>query len=131
MKENIVNLHFMTEGQSPILLFVEQYLVEFGQSISRSAMERYLKDLGACDKRIYLAPSLSIKQKMQRLKFVLELLEHRGHGQYSFRKECRIHVDEKWFFVQELKQKVRFLPCEKRPIDIVIDTQPPQSPDLN
>ena len=115
MKENIVNLHFMTEGQSPILLFVEQYLVEFGQSISRSAMERYLKDLGACDKRIYLAPSLSVEQKMQRLKFVLELLEHRGHGQYSFRKECRIHVDEKWFFVQELKQKVRFLPCEERP----------------
>lgn len=33
----------------------------------------------------------------------------------QFKKEIRIHVDEKWFFVQELKQKVRYLPCEERP----------------
>ena len=58
MTENIVNLHFMTEGGSGIELFCEQYLIEFGVSISRSSMERYLIHLGASDKRIYLAPSI-------------------------------------------------------------------------
>ena len=115
MTENIVNLHFMTEGGSGIELFCEQYLIEFGVSISRSSMERYLIHLGASDKRIYLAPLLSDKQRMLRLKFILGLIEHAGNGHYRFIKEIRIHIDEKWFFVQELKQKVRYLPCEVRP----------------
>jgi hypothetical protein len=115
MRENIVNLHFMTEGQSPVDLFCAQYLAEFGVSVSRSSMERYLADLGAADKSIYLAPALSDKQRMQRLEFILGLVHHSGHGLYVFRKEVRIHVDEKWFFVQELKMKVRYLPCEERP----------------
>ena len=50
MKENIIDLHFMTEGQSPIGLFIEQYQSEFGMTISRSAMERYLKEIGASQK---------------------------------------------------------------------------------
>jgi transposase len=115
MKENIIDLHFMTEGQSPIGLFIEQYQSEFGMTISRSAMERYLKEIGASQKVIYLAPALSSKQRLQRMEFVLGLIEHRGHGSRQFKKEIRIHVDEKWFFVQELKQKVRYLPCEERP----------------
>lgn len=115
VKENIIDLHFLTEGQSPIGLFIEQYQSEFGVAISRSAMERYLKEIGASEKVIYLAPSLSNKQRFQRMDFVLSLIEHRGHGSFQFRKEVRIHVDEKWFFVQELKQKVRYLPCEERP----------------
>ena len=115
MKENIIDLHFLTEGQSPIGLFIEQYQSEFGVSISRSAMERYLKDIGASEKVIYLAPSLSSKQRCQRLEFIFGLMEHRGNGLMQFKKEIRIHVDEKWFFVQELKQKVRYLPCEERP----------------
>ena len=115
MRENIVNLHFLTEGASPLDLFVEQYETEFGVVISRSAMERYLAELGASTKRIYLAPSLSDKQRCKRLEFILGLIIHNGHGVYSFKKEIRIHVDEKWFFVQELQQKVRYLPCEERP----------------
>jgi hypothetical protein len=115
MRENIVDLHFKTEGQSAIELFCEQYLVEFGMSISRSSMERYLSDLGADTKRIYLAPSLSLQQRIQRLDFVFGLILHDGHGLYSFIKECRIHADEKWFWCQELHQMVRYLPCEVRP----------------
>ena len=115
MTENIVNLHFMTEGGSGIELFCEQYLIEFGVSISRSSMERYLIHLGASDKRIYLAPLLSDKQRMLRLKFILGLIEHADNGHYRFIKQFRIHIDEKWFFVQELQQKVRYLPCEVRP----------------
>ena len=115
IRENIVDLHFMTEGQSPIGLFIEQYQSEFGVTISRSAMERYLKEIGASDKVIYLAPALSLKQRIARMDFIFGLIEHAGHGQYLFKKELRIHVDEKWFFVQELKQKVRYLPCEDRP----------------
>jgi transposase len=115
MKENIIDLHFMTEGQSPIGLFIEQYQSEFGMTISRSAMDRYLKEIGASQKVIYLAPALSSKQRLQRMEFVLGLIEHRGHGSRQFKKEIRIHVDEKWFFVQELKKKVRYLPCEERP----------------
>lgn len=44
--------------ESVIDIFCEQYLVQFGEDISRSAMERYLSDLGANSKRIYLAPML-------------------------------------------------------------------------
>ena len=47
MRENIINLHFMTEGAPPVEIFVGQYESEFGEVISRSAMERYLTDLGA------------------------------------------------------------------------------------
>ena len=71
MRENIVDLHFMTEGSSPIELFVEQYDSEFSQKISRSAMERYLLDIGACSKVVYLAPALTLKHKISMLLPVL------------------------------------------------------------
>jgi transposase len=103
VQENIIDLHFLTEGTSPIELFIEQYQSEFGTTISRSAMERYLKEIGASQKVIYLAPSLSANQRFQRMKFILGLIEHRGNGSMQFKKEVRIHVDEKWFFVQDLK----------------------------
>ena len=120
MRQNIIDLHFLTEGSSPVDLFVEQYEAEFGELISRSAMERYLSDLAASTKRVYLAPSLSDKQRCQRLKFILGLIVNHGHGVFRFRKEVRIHVDEKWFFVQELQQKVRYLPCEERPKERIV-----------
>jgi hypothetical protein len=78
-------------------------------------MERYLLDLGASTRRIYLAPSLSLQQRIQRLEFVFGLIQYDGHSNYSFRKEWRIAVDEKWFWCQELNQLVRYLPCEVRP----------------
>ena len=34
---------------------------------------------------------------------------------YEFKKQYRFHIDEKWFYTQELKQKRRHLPCEGRP----------------
>ena len=126
MRENIIDLHFLTGGQSPIGLFIEQYQSEFGTVISRSAMERYLKDIGASGKVIYLAPALSAKQRYQRMDFIFGLIAHRGHGVMQFKKDIRIHVDEerpkeRSVIHKSHIKKIMFLAAIGRPETFVVD----------
>jgi hypothetical protein len=110
--QNLTDLHFMTEGNLPIDQFCELYEMEFDQHMCRHTMDKYLNEIGCKSIMTYVKPSLSPKQRLARLKFILRLISGDGHGHYQFIVEFRFHVDEKWFYEVAIRQKKRKFECE-------------------
>jgi hypothetical protein len=118
MKENIIDLHIMTGGELAVWRFAKQYEAEFGVRIPEETMRRYLLKMGATNTRSYLAPTLSVQQRIDRLKFIQKRLvwvnQHKG---WRFKEEPNtvyLHSDEKWFYTEQLKTLARVLPdCGK------------------
>ena len=101
VKENIIDLHILTGGKLAVWRFAEQYEAEFGLRICRETMARYLKKMGATAARTYLAPTLSIKQRLERLKFIQGKLELVNQHSWRFKmppNTVYLHSDEKWFY---------------------------------
>ena len=87
---------------------------------SNDTICRYLKQLGVSIHKSYIKPSLTVKQKIQRLEFVLGKLGPANQDARFrfFRDEKKtIHVDEKWFYVIQVKKRVRLFPGEEFPDD--------------
>ena len=92
---------------------------KFGNAISPSTISRYGKKMGAKMCISYIKPSLSIKQKIESLEFIVGKVEHTGHGYYRFVDQKHVnHVDEKLFHSEKSKSKIRMFPCD----DITLTT---------
>ena len=116
MRENIIDLHMMSEGTLSVWRFAKLYEAEFGEPIHERSMARYLKQMGATDCRTYLAPMLSTKQRLDRLEFIEKKVEWSGH-EWRFKKPNAVvvHSDEKWFYTEQLKTVKRWFPGMERP----------------
>jgi transposase len=75
IRVNIIDLHVMTGGKLAELRFARKYEEEFGVKISQQTIGNWLKEMGATKHRTYLAPALSDKQKLERLKFISGKIE--------------------------------------------------------
>lgn len=83
----------------------------FKSTLPKETLRRWTKKLGMKTRRSYVKPLLRMKHRAQRLRFILEKLDKKGH----FKKEnMTIHVDEKWFYLTRVKGKVRITPNEPR-----------------
>ena len=88
----------------------EQYLTQFGVRFHKRTIQRYLKLLGRTTSTLFVKPTLSFQHRLARLQFILDLIEHRGHGVYRFTDlRLELHVDEKWFYVVKIKKRVRII----------------------
>ena len=117
--ENIIDLHhlcLMEEDQVSDAEFTLLYNENFGTTFAKSTLQSYMHKLGIVVRSIYLKPTLTLAQKLGRLHFALDLVEHRGHGIYKFIDlKYEVHIDEKWFYVVRLKRKVRLRPEDDLP----------------
>jgi len=88
----------------------EQYFIQFGVKFCKRTIQNYLKILGRTTSTLFIKPTLSFKHQLTRLQFILDLIEHRGHGIYRFIDlRLELHVDEKWFYVVKIKKRVRII----------------------
>jgi hypothetical protein len=71
---------------------------------------RYLKLMGVKNRSSPVKPLLTNDQKIRRMKFVISQLDNSGTKFKSF--ENTVHVDESWFFVSKLVDRVKSIPGE-------------------
>jgi hypothetical protein len=116
VKENLIDLHNLTQGKLTIRQLSEEYWNEFGVWISKSTMQRYMDKLGQTLHSSYVKPTLTNVQVLNRIQFILQhFIYHAGHGIYRFRcTKHWVHLDEKWFYMTRLKTKRRKLPDDDR-----------------
>lgn len=115
IEEQMTALHFISEGKLTYSEFYRQFLEMFELVVSEVTMYRWCLDIGIKEHRTYLAPSLTDAQKLARLKFIFNLIVHRGHNVYEFVEENRIHVDEKWFYVAPVKERIKTIEGQSPP----------------
>ena len=97
VKENITQIHETCKGSLTLIAMSATYLEQFGNAISPSTISRYVKKMGAKMCTSYIKPSLSIKQKIAGLEFIVGKVEHTGHEYCRFVDQKHVnHVDEKW-----------------------------------
>ena len=105
---NIFDLNEMTKGTLSVRAMSYHYFIEFGEEIPQTTMQRYLNAMKVKYRSSYVKPTLTEHHKINRLEFILSLVEHRGAG--IFRFICLknwLHLDEKWFYVTKLNTRVR------------------------
>ena len=116
IRENIKQLNGSTEGDLTIREFAAAYELEFHQEMAKSTMARWLKLMGESYVSFYINPLLSEEHRLNRLLFIQAKFKHAGNGVYKFDDQLnRVHVDEKWFYVDRVERKKRILPGEPMP----------------
>ena len=127
--ENVIDIHnlcLMEEDGVTDQTFTDIYNENFDTNFSTSTMQRYMNQLGLKVKSMYVKPTLSLVQKIARLRFVIGLIQHCGHGIYRFIDlKYEVHLDEKWFYVVRLKRKVRLLAEDEMPAPITAQHKSP------
>ena len=81
-------------------------LLQMGHAIGRSSIHRYLEQMDVKTKTQYIKPMLSEKHKLARLKYVLDKVDTTQKGMWVPQLET-IHVDESWFYMRQLKYKLK------------------------
>jgi hypothetical protein len=65
-----------------------------------------MKLMGDSYLSFYINPTLSDSQRNELLRFICDKLHHVGNNIYKFHDQLdRVHVDEKWFYVDSIKGK--------------------------
>ena len=101
----------MLRGQGNRELFHKTYVRLFHDGHDFpciGTVEGWLKQAGACVRRVDAKPAVSKRQKLQRIEWVYDKLKGAADGQFTFKQpEITIWVDEKWFYLRPTTAKVR------------------------
>jgi hypothetical protein len=88
---------------------------DLGYNIPTSSCYRYLKGIGAVTTSSWVKPSLTFQNKMHRLRWVLKQIDSSNPEDLKFlSQENKIHIDEKWFYLERLRVRRRVIPGEDR-----------------
>ena len=118
IEKNIVKLNRKTKGRLGIRELAHAYKEEYGIKMPKSTMHRYSFLIGMYNVDSYLKTHLTIKQIVNRVKFVLALLGSHNQSVSTFGDQnLTIHIDEKWFYVMPMKRKIRMYPEDEYPGD--------------
>ena len=118
IERKIQKLNKKTNGKLGIRDLAVELKKEYGIDIAYSTMHRYCVSIGMYNVDSYLKPHLSLKQMVNRINYVVGLLEvHNQHIRRFGTHELTIHIDEKWFYVVPLKRKIRLYPGDEYPGD--------------
>ena len=108
----------MTKGRLGIRELAHAYEEEYGIKMPKSTMHRYCFLIGLYNVDSYLKPHLTIKQVVNRVKFVLDLLGSHNQSVSTYGDQnLAIDIDEKWFYVVPMKRKIRMYPEDEYPGD--------------
>lgn len=94
---------------------LEAALEELGCRIPSTSCYRYLKSIGAKTISSFTKPTLTDENKMQRLRWVLKQIITTDPTRLTFlSQKDRIHIDEKWFYLERLRVKRQVIPGQPR-----------------
>jgi hypothetical protein len=94
---------------------LREAVLELGYEISPSSCFRYLKSIGAETTSSWVKPRLVLECRMKRLRWVLKQINKVNPEKLIFiSQESRIHIDEKWFYLERLRVRRRVIPGEIR-----------------
>jgi hypothetical protein len=87
-------------------------LEQLGHTFALRTVQQFLKKLKSTITKVWVKPHLTEEQKQKRLRWVLDKAD-RSHGldrtQYK-NGENTVHVDESWFYLQDVSSKMKILP---------------------
>jgi hypothetical protein len=104
----------------PVRSIVSKLFMDHNIVRGNATIHRYLKELGVKVVNSFIKPSLTVKQKIDRLEFVLGKLQAEdpdSEFRYFYAEWKTLHADEKWFYVIRMHKKIRLFPGEGRPDD--------------
>ena len=117
IEKRLRKLNRDSKGRLPLRQLTDLYNSKLGK-IAQSTVHHYLKKSGAFLVDSYIKPALTPGNKRARIAFILERVSNPNGRNPKFKEmNNRIHVDEKWFFLQKTKRKVRLVPGEEFPGD--------------
>ena len=115
VSENLVDLHFLTEGRYSCLSLSVRYEEEFGAYTAPGTLCRHYRGLGVTVTRSYLKPLLKPVHRVARANCVLSPTERLGHGVCRLLPPGnRVRVDERWSYTEQLRVCQKRLPEEDR-----------------
>ena len=118
IEKNIAKLNRKTKGKLGIRELAHAYEEEYGIKMPKSTMHRYCFLIGMYNVDSYLKPHLTIKQMINRVKFVLALLRNHNQSVSTFGDQnLTIDIGEKWFYVVPMKRTIRMCPEDEYPGD--------------
>ena len=118
IEKNIAKLNRKTKGRLGIRELAHAYEDEYGIRTPKSTMHRNCFLVGMYNVDSYLKPHLTIKQMVNRVKFVLALLgSHNQSVSTLGDQKLTIDIDEKWFYVVPMKRNIRMYPEDEYPGD--------------
>lgn len=83
-------------------------------NIPKSTVQDHCVKLKCELKTQWVKPTLSVKQKVARLKFILSRIDMKNECFKSFRN-C-VHVDESWFYLTAVRSWTRYFPGQPEPM---------------
>jgi intein-encoded DNA endonuclease-like protein len=100
----IVNINEINKGELSYRDFVGA-LADEGISLSYTTIRNYCMLLGGEQMTDYIKPSLTKKNEVRRLLFILKQIDRTDVlNLVYFDQYDVVHIDEKWVFLQELKK---------------------------
>lgn len=88
-------------------------LIDLGLEFGKDTVRRWFNELGAAKKARRIKPSLSDAQKRRRIDFICDQMDETT-GEYLDQGNV-VHLDESWFYLMRVKEKVRVSPDEEVP----------------
>lgn len=99
----ILEINYGNRGDLTYDMF-HAVLYNEGVEVCRKTVYNWCQEIGVYVETSYIKPLLSEKHRMERLRFVLNMID--GTGRSYIDLAHHLHLDEKWFFLQR--------PCVKR-----------------
>ncbi len=120
VKDNILAILKKHNGVISYRHLAVVYEMMYGVKFSHITLWKYLKAMGVQEKTSRVKPSLTVKHKVDRLKFVLSKIKTVGRKHFFHRQLNHIHIDEKWFYALREGKKCKFIPgCSRYEDDTV------------
>jgi hypothetical protein len=114
LAECICEFNALEGYRLPIRPFTVKFNELYETTFSPTSMHTYCVKLGFTLVNSYIKPKLTDFHKCRRLEFILRQMTPLNDGDYMFNPILnRIHLDEKWFYVDRLNRKYRTLKDEE------------------
>jgi len=100
---------------------METEMNKIGNNICFQTLNKYSNQIGIKSVNFYSKPKLTQINQIERLKFVLSQIDAQDKNNLIFKDhQQRVHLDEKWFYLERLRKSIKLIPNEEN--DIKFDT---------
>jgi hypothetical protein len=95
---------------------MEVMMAEKNITCCHQTLQKYCASKGIKMKSCYINPRLTDVNKLSRLRFVLSQIDFTNVEDLRFKTQNRrVHIDEKWFFMERLRYIAKIIPGDQEP----------------